>query len=299
VFKPPKAIRGGVPVCWPQFSDFGPLGQHGFARNMVRQQRRALPSSLLSAHTAPAQAWELLSSGGTSPHGAFVELGLRDSDATRDAWPHAFALRLRVSLSTAGALRMDFAVENTGGAPLSFTFALHTYFAVADASAASVRGLAGSQYLDSLQSRARFTEQAAAVVFDQEARARAACTSLRADSSLLGCPSQVDRIYLAVPSSLALEDAAAKRTFTVAMRNLPDAVVWNPWVAKSAAMADFGAAPLSHVAAWRAYDNGCHAGDEEYKGMVCIEAAAIEHPVSVAAGATWEAGQTLTAEKLA
>lgn len=36
VFKPPKAIRGGVPVCWPQFSDFGPLGQHGFARNEVR-----------------------------------------------------------------------------------------------------------------------------------------------------------------------------------------------------------------------------------------------------------------------
>ena len=37
------------------------------------------------------------------------------------------------------------------------------------------------------------------------------------------------------------------------------------------------------------------AGDEEYKEMVCIEAAAIERPVSVAAGESWEAGQTLTA----
>lgn len=29
------AIRGGVPIVFPQFSDYGPLGRHGFVRKRV------------------------------------------------------------------------------------------------------------------------------------------------------------------------------------------------------------------------------------------------------------------------
>ena len=172
-----------------------------------------------ASHSRDVQPWALLSSGAASPDGAFVELELQDTDATQTLWPHAFALRLRVSLSEAGALCMDLEVKNTGVAPLSFTFALHTYFRVRDALQARVLNLSGTTYFDSLQGRVRCTEAADAVVFDKE----------------------VDRIYLAVPSRLQLVDAVASRTFTLETRALPDAGVWNPWIAKAAAMADFGA----------------------------------------------------------
>ncbi len=206
-----------------------------------------------SSEVLLAQEWELVSSGGESEHGAFVELRLRDDDETRAAWPHAFALALRVSLSQAGTLRLDLSVQNTGtDAPLGFTTALHTYFRC-DALRSRVLGLRGKSYLDSLQARQKFTEQAEHVAFDRE----------------------VDRIYLDVGSgSLTLVDDAASRSFAVAPFVLPDAVVWNPWLAKAASMADFG--------------------DDEYKDMVCIEAAAIEKPVVLAPGEHWKGGQTLS-----
>ena len=182
------------------------------------------------------------SSGGDAAD-VYCELLLRDSDATRAVWPHAFALRLRVTLSAAGALRMDARVDNTGAEALSFTFALHTYFRVADVTRAAVRGLRGADYLDSLQARARLTEAGDTITFDKEVRSRAPHDASRthARSHPPAAAAQVDRIYLAVPPAVQLADGAASRLFTVATRNLPDAVVWNPWVAKAASMADFGA----------------------------------------------------------
>lgn len=235
LFAPPKAIRGGIPVCWPQFSAEGPLGQHGFARN---------------------SRWTL-AAGGAEPDGAFCELQLSDDEATRAAgWPHAFALSLRVSLRQSGALHMRLVARNTGESAFSFTTALHTYFRTPDSSRATVSGLAGTSYLDSLQGRARVEESSSAVGF--------AC--------------EVDRIYLDVLGApgreVSLVDTVARRTLAVSTVGLPDAVVWNPWIAKAAAMADFG--------------------DEEYKTMVCIEAAAIGKRVHLEPGASWTGEQTLT-----
>lgn len=35
IFKSPKAMRGGISVCFPQFGNCGSLEQHGFVRNRI------------------------------------------------------------------------------------------------------------------------------------------------------------------------------------------------------------------------------------------------------------------------
>ena len=235
LFQPPKAIRGGIPVCWPQFSDFGSLGQHGFARN---------------------REWELVGGGTDESGGAFVDLVLRDCEETRAEWPHSFELTLRVVISDAGTLHCDLGVNNTGAQELAFTAALHTYFRC-DAKNTTVRGLHGASYLDSLAGRCVVVQEDEAVSFGAE----------------------VDRIYLGVGGKpLLLVDATHGRTVAVAASNMPDAVVWNPHVAKAKAMADFG--------------------DEEYLDMVCIEPAVVQPAVKLAPGQVWRGGQVLSVDSM-
>lgn len=66
-----KAIRGGIPIAFPQFAAQGPLPMHGFARTST---------------------WTLDSVGD-----GVAQLSLQDSDTTRAVWPHAFRLTYNIS----------------------------------------------------------------------------------------------------------------------------------------------------------------------------------------------------------
>ncbi|HLL47678.1 MAG TPA: D-hexose-6-phosphate mutarotase [Longimicrobiaceae bacterium] len=146
-FEPGAAIRGGIPVIFPQFADQGPLPKHGFARTA---------------------AWEHVESG-TDPGGsAWALLRLADTDAMRALWPHAFRAELRVTLD-AGSLAVALRVANTGDGVMAFTCALHTYFRVDDVRRAAVEGLRGVRYLDKLEAGAALTEEREAVDFAGEA----------------------------------------------------------------------------------------------------------------------------------
>jgi glucose-6-phosphate 1-epimerase len=114
------AIRGGVPVIFPQFSTRGTGQRHGVAR---------------------LSSWRL---GDTASDGSCAEFVLTQADVPpklAEGWPHAFELRLRFTLA-GNSLRMDYQVNNTGSADWDFACALHTYYAVGAFTQTSLHGLA-------------------------------------------------------------------------------------------------------------------------------------------------------------
>lgn len=119
------SIRGGIPVCFPQFNQRGPqpgLPKHGFAR----QVPWALGPVTLDADSAS------------------VSLRLTERDAPGGMWAQPFEASLTVTLAP-GSLQVTLGVSNTGGGPepLAFTGALHTYLAVDDIAQAQLHGLQG------------------------------------------------------------------------------------------------------------------------------------------------------------
>ncbi|KAL0312498.1 UNVERIFIED_CONTAM: putative glucose-6-phosphate 1-epimerase [Sesamum radiatum] len=219
IYKPPAAVRGGIPICFPQFGNRGSLEQHGFARNrmwVVDENPPAIQSFDSSCRT-------------------FIDLLLKSSDDDLKHWPHSFELRLRVLLTFEGHLILISRVRNVNCKPFSFSFSFHTYFSVLDIS------------------RERFTEQGDALTFESE----------------------VDRAYLSSSDAVAVFDHEKKRTFVIKKEGLPDVVVWNPWDKRARAIPDFG--------------------DDEYRRMLCVDAACIEKQIPLKPGEEWTGRVELSA----
>jgi len=123
-FRPGAALRGGVPVVFPQFSGMGPLLKHGFAR--------IIP-------------WEYLGVETDSSDTVTAQFQLHDTEETWQIWDHSFQLDLAVTLSESN-LRIRLQVTNTDTQHFDFTAALHTYFRVQDIAAVIVEGLEGLAY---------------------------------------------------------------------------------------------------------------------------------------------------------
>jgi glucose-6-phosphate 1-epimerase len=138
-----RAIRGGVPICFPWFgnkSDDPKAPAHGFVR---------------------AKPWQLES---ITQKGDSVTVGMfTASDAeTKKLWPADFRLVHRATFGP--ELAMELEMTNTGQAPLRFEEALHTYFRVGDVRKVRVRGLDGIHYLDKTDGNKEKTQRGDVVI---------------------------------------------------------------------------------------------------------------------------------------
>ena len=127
-----SAVRGGVPVIFPQFSARGPWVRHGFARNLP---------------------WQFLAAEKGEGDQVSATLALGESPASLTLWPHRFRCELKVTLSP-GQLALCLSIRNTDVQPWTFSAALHTYLAAGPLGTLSLRGLEGLSYEDALQANA-------------------------------------------------------------------------------------------------------------------------------------------------
>ncbi|VXC55352.1 D-hexose-6-phosphate mutarotase [Massilia sp. 9I] len=151
-----KAIRGGVPVIFPQFAERGKGMRHGFAR---------------------VSHWRLDDSG-LEDGAAWASFDLAAGDlptSVADAWPHTFALSLRVAVR-ANELTMTLTVRNLGASPFPFSAALHTYHLVPDVCDVRIEGISSDEIsiIDKLDEvyqhvpgRAQMTTGAGTLVLEQ------------------------------------------------------------------------------------------------------------------------------------
>lgn len=229
-------IRGGVPLCFPQFNQRvladTPCPKHGFARN--------LPWKLESKESMSRQAQATLTLG--------------DSEETRAHWPYAFAAGLQVRLAP-GQLSIKFAVTNTDTRPWSFALALHSYFRVDDIAKAALTGLQGQGYWDA--------------VLHPDDQHQLSLQSER-DLRIAG---NVDRVYAAPTTPLSLYRGGASRQglHISQSKSLSEVVVWNPGADLCAQLSDMPA--------------------DGFQNMLCVEAARINQPVTLAPGAQWSGWQ--------
>lgn len=133
-----RAIRGGIPICFPWFgakADNPQAPSHGFART---------------------KSWRIVSfalQGDT----VAAELETESGEDTRQWWPHDFHLLHRVTVGK--NLTLELVMTNTGATPLRFEEALHAYYRVGDARSIRVEGLDGAAYLDKTDGYREKTQQ--------------------------------------------------------------------------------------------------------------------------------------------
>jgi len=149
IFDVSKAIRGGIPICWPWFGAHPSnveKPQHGFVRNTQ---------------------WELESVSELSSEG-FVEVLFSLPFNNHQYFPYQFDLKCRFVIGK--TLQVHLETTNIGEEPFEVGGALHTYFNVGDIRGVSITGLDKTDYLDKPDENQLKTQVGEVVIGDETDR---------------------------------------------------------------------------------------------------------------------------------
>lgn len=198
IFSPNKAIRGGIPLCFPWFGDHDSdksLPAHGFARN---------------------QMWQLDQITLNPEQGHILCFSLSNNVNTHRLWDAAFYLKLEIHCGT--RLQLVLHVSNKDQKALDFTFAWHSYFAIDDIENICITGLEGVDYRDKLSLDQMLLQQQTPIRFSQELDQVYPITQGQCaiqDVTPQGC-----------------------RYIDITTEHCQSIIVWNPWQSKAERLGD-------------------------------------------------------------
>ena len=254
VYKNNKAIRGGIPICWPWFGDFNeqdflladgsllaedssPVEDSSPAEDSILVEDSSSVEDFTPAHGyARITFWEVQSTQRLSDGGMQVVLHMPcDEKCQQFKTSHAhFECDLTLSITVGKYLKLDLLTVNQGQQFVPLSEALHSYFNVSDIHKINIQGLEKLTYLDKLNSGQPCLQE-----------------------GKLQFKSETDSVFVDTDGEIHLIDQALNRKIIITKENSNSTIIWNPWQKKSSFMSDMS--------------------KQAWQSMVCIEPANVHN----------------------
>lgn len=218
-----KAIRGGIPLVFPQFSQPNKdMAQHGFARNSL---------------------WDFVDFQ-TSPDEATANFRLQENIETLRLWQHKFNLIYSVRLNSS-SLTCTLSITNSDDSPFSCHALLHTYLRVPDISDVQVIGFQNHCYKDKVLEYSEHIERNEIIHVTSEvdrvyfpSPSSPSKTNNTEDPTIpigdIHVKHSLGSIVVSKNASISTASSSSSSCVNV------DVVLWNPWIEKASAVADLG-----------------------------------------------------------
>lgn len=205
-YKQDRAIRGGIPICWPWF------GPYDLTENQVKEPEevKLLQTLAKKKHGfARLNTWELVEVVADEA-GVTVILNLHGSNLD-PLWSHRFSLTQRLFFGQ--CFKQSLSMTNLSEKDIKYSAALHNYFSVSNPSQVSIDSLTGVQYFDELTSQEQCQKNS------------------------VSCVGEIDRKYHS-DEQMVIFDHKWQRKINVVSEQCQDWVLWNPGTTLANTMAD-------------------------------------------------------------